>query len=103
MYLIPLPRYCFSKVSGLLGDAEPLHTDTGLTHTDSQPADHFTPHSCADTDTSQEVWNPAQKYSPDQDLKLAYSQARLQSKPSVVVGFGFFVQPARKERPRLSH
>lgn len=103
MYLIPLPRYCFSKVSGLLGDAEPLHTDTGLTHTDSQPADHFTPHSCADTDTSREVWNPAQKYSPDQDLKLAYSQARLQSKPSVVVGFGFFVQPARKERPRLSH
>ena len=53
--------------------------------------------------TSQEVWIPAQKYSPDQDLKLGYSQAHLQSKPSVVVGFGFFVQPARKEGPRPSH
>lgn len=52
MYLVLLPRRCFSKVSGLFGDEEPLHTDTGLfTHTDSWPADHSTPHSCADTDT----------------------------------------------------
>lgn len=59
VYLVPLPRRCFSKVSGLFRDEEPLHTDTGLfTHTDSRLADHSTPHSCADTDTSQEAWIP---------------------------------------------
>ena len=78
-------------------------TDTGLfTHTDSQPADHFTPHSCADTDTSQEVWIPAQKYSPDQDLKLADPQARRQSKPSVAVGFGFWCLEDEKKEDKCA-
>lgn len=99
-----LPRYCSSKVSGLLGDEKPLYTEGGLfMSTDLLHAGYFIPGSCADMDTSQGAWIPAEKYFPDQDLKLKKATQRLCSGPSSkqtllwLWGLAFlFSQPARR-------
>ena len=77
--------------------------------TDLPHAGYFIPGSCADMDTSQGAWIPAEKYFPDQDLKLKKATQRLFSGPSSkqtllwlwALAF-LFSQPTRRG-PRASH